>query len=84
VVGFQDRVQAVVLRVIEAHSAFSPAMVRRLLPEADVRDIRRAVEVLVDGGLIEFSPRPTPDVGVLPNASLTERGRARLRAEWTV
>ncbi len=79
--GMQDHVQSAVLRAVEADSMIDPEKVRRLYPKADDRDIRRAVEVLVDEGFLVFVPAVSASTGVLLPASLTDTGRARLAAE---
>jgi hypothetical protein len=79
--GMQDHVQSAVLRAVEADSVIDPQQVRRLYPKADDRDIRRAVEVLVDEGFIVFVSSDTVSSGVLSAATLTGKGRARLAAE---
>jgi hypothetical protein len=79
--GMQGHVQSAVLRAVEADSVIDPEKVRRLYPKADDRDLRRAVEVLVEEGFIVFVSTGSVSSRALPSAVLTDSGRARLAAE---
>lgn len=74
----QEAVQLVVLRQVAASGAMVPADVLRELPRADIRDIKRAVDILMSDGTLEVPDPRVSRWGTLRSAEVTAKGQARL------
>ena len=74
-------VQASVLRIVDRTSTLDPDVVRSECPGADLRDVERAVQLLVQADMILVSPASRALTGTIVGVALTEHGRARLTAD---
>ena len=79
--GMVELVQATVLRLVLRTSTVDPDVVRSECPGADLRDIERAVQLLVQADMILVPAACTEFGGTIVGVELTEHGRARLAAD---
>jgi hypothetical protein len=79
--GMVELVQASVLRLVDRTSTVDPDVVWSECPGADLRDLERAVQLLVQEDMILVPATGTEVTGTIVGVRLTEDGRARLAAD---
>jgi hypothetical protein len=76
-----ELVQASILRLVDRTSTVDPDVVQSECPGADLRDLERAVQLLMQTDMIVVPATSRGFTGTVVGVGLTENGRARLAVD---